>query len=103
MVTRPERSRKVLISYSHDSRELMEKVLRLSDRLRREGVDSCIDQYEDSPPEGWPRWMQNQIEEADAVLVICTRLYEERFKGKSAPRVGLGSNWEGAIITQELY
>ena len=43
---------KVFISYSHDSKEHAERVLSLSDRLRRDGVDSQIDQYELSPPEG---------------------------------------------------
>ena len=53
---------KVFISYSHDSKEHAERVLSLSDRLRRDGVDSQIDQYELSPPEGWPRWMVNKVE-----------------------------------------
>ena len=93
----------VFISYSHDSQDHMERVLDLSDRLRDTGIDSNIDQYETSPPEGWPRWMANQIEEADFVLVVCTKNYERRFKGKEDHGKGLGVNWEGAIITQELY
>ena len=37
---------KVFISYSHDSPEHAELVLALSDRLRQDGIDSHIDQYE---------------------------------------------------------
>ena len=94
---------KVLISYSHDSPEHKDRVLHLSDRLRADGIDCKVDQYETSPPEGWPRWMVNQIEEADFVLVVCTETYERRFKGKEDAGKGLGGKWEGAVITQELY
>lgn len=94
---------RVFISYSHDSREHADCVLDLSNRLRADGVDSHIDQYEMSPPEGWPRWMVNRIEGADFVLVVCTETYERRFRGRKGPGKGLGATWEGAIITQEIY
>ena len=94
---------KVFISYSHDSKEHAERVLSLSDRLRRDGVDSQIDQYELSPPEGWPRWMVNKVEWADFVLVVCTKTYHERFRGKAPVGQGKGVKWEGAILTQKLY
>lgn len=77
--------------------------MQLSNRLRTEGIGCNIDQYETSPHEGWPRWMTNQIEEADFVLVVCTEKYEKRYKGKEEAGTGLGAKWEGAIITQELY
>lgn len=97
------RSSKVFISYSHDSPKHKERVSKLSNLLRSEGIDCNIDQYEISPPEGWPRWMIKQIEEADYVLVVCTDKYEKRFKGEDEVGKGLGGKWEGAIITQELY
>jgi hypothetical protein len=46
---------RVFISYSHDSPEHLDHVLELADRLRTDGIDCHIDQYEESPPEGWPR------------------------------------------------
>jgi hypothetical protein len=94
---------KVFISYSHDSPKHMNQVLALSDALRAKGIDCHIDQYEMSPPEGWPRWMMRQIEQAGFVLVVCTETYERRFKGEEAIGKGLGVTWEGAILTQELY
>jgi TIR domain len=60
------------ISYSHDSPEHADRVLALSDRLRADGIDCILDQYEVSPPEGWPRWMDRHIRTADFVLMICT-------------------------------
>ncbi len=96
-------SPRVFISYSHDSNKHKENVFRLSEHLRREGVDCNIDQYETSPLEGWIQWMINQIEEADFVLIVCTENYEKRFKGKDEIGKGRGVKWEGAIITQELY
>lgn len=94
---------KVLISYSHDSPEHLARVLALSDQLRAEGVDSQVDQYETSPPEGWPRWTWNQVEWADFVLVLCTATYHRRFRGLEEKGKGHGVNWEGIVITQDLY
>jgi len=57
--------KKVFISYSHDSPEHIDKVLALSDRLIADGVDCILDQYEESPPEVWPTWMDTHIKEKD--------------------------------------
>lgn len=93
---------RLLISYSHDSEAHRQAVLELANRLREDGVDARIDQFVNgSPPEGWPRWMLNELEGASHVLCVCTSTYYERFRGRSP--TGKGANWEGAIITQELY
>jgi TIR domain len=68
----------VFISYSHDSPEHADRVLALSDHLRADGIDCILDQYEDSPPEGFPRWMDRHIRAADFVLMICTPTYHRR-------------------------
>lgn len=96
-------SPKVFISYSHDSQEHKERVLALADRLREDGIDSSIDQYEDSPPEGWQRWMLNQVEAADYALIVCTQQYDRRFRGQEEVGKGKGVTWEGGVIIQELY
>jgi len=49
---------KVFISYSHQDAEHEAKVLNFSNKLRSEGIDANIDLYEESPSEGWPRWME---------------------------------------------
>jgi SEFIR domain/Effector-associated domain 7/NB-ARC domain len=99
----PQKAPKVFISYSYDSEEQMDRVLALSDRLRRDGVDCNIDRYEQSPAQGWQRWMMEEIEKADFVLMICTPQYIRRFRGNEEDGMGMGVTWEGSIITQELY
>lgn len=94
---------KVFISYTHDSETYLKQVLALSDGLRADGVDCHIDQYEESPPQGWPRWCDKQVRDADFVLVACTETYLCRFRGEEESGKGLGGTWEGHIITQELY
>ena len=94
---------RVFVSYSHDSPKHMDRVLGLCNRLRADGVDCIIDQYEMSPAQGWPRWTEAQVEEAKYVLVVCTEAYGRRFKGKEQVGKGLGVKWEGAVITQNLY
>jgi nucleoside phosphorylase len=94
---------KVFISYSHDSQEHMEQVLKLANRLRADGIDCNIDQYENSPAEGWQRWMLNQVKAADHVLIVCTQQYDRRFRGQEETGKGKGVTWEGGVIIQELY
>jgi hypothetical protein len=97
-------AKKVFISYSHDSDEHRERVLGLSERLRDDGIETLLDRYVNgSPPQGWPRWMLDQLDAADSVLVICTETYYRRFRGHEVPGKGKGADWEGALITQEIY
>jgi SEFIR domain len=94
----------VFISYSFDSDEHCERVLALSERLRHDGIETCLDQYVNgSPRQGWPRWMLDQLDAAGSVLVVCTETYYRRFRGHEEPAKGRGVDWEGALITQEIY
>ncbi len=95
---------RVFISYSHDTNAHREGVLRLSQRLRKEGIETRLDQYVNgTPAEKWPRWMLNQIDWAEFILLVCTETYYRRFRGHEEPGKGKGADWEGAVITQELY
>lgn len=95
---------KIFVSYSHDGETHRNRILGLAERLRTDGFETMIDQYvEGTPPQGWPRWMLNQIDWADYVLLVCTETYYRRFRGHEVPEVGKGVDWEGAIITTELY
>jgi tetratricopeptide (TPR) repeat protein len=71
--------------------------------MRSDGIDCRIDQHEFSPPEGWPRWCRNQVQESQFVLVVCTETYKHRYEGKAPAGEGKGAKWEGFIITQGLY
>jgi tetratricopeptide (TPR) repeat protein len=96
-------SPKVFISYSHDSEEHKERVRLLANRLRQDGVDATIDQYEASPPEGWPVWMERQVRESDFVLVICTETYLKRAERREEPDKGHGVMWESVLTYQQIY
>lgn len=90
---------RVLISYSHDSDAHAKRVLELSNRLRGDGADCRIDQYVTNPSEGWPLWMDKQVEEADFVLVLFTERYTTRSR---EPRKS-GVRFESVLILQDLY
>jgi hypothetical protein len=92
---------RVFVSYSHESETHSLRVLELCNRLRAEGVDAIIDRHEAAPREGWPLWMERQIELADFVLVVCTENYRKQFEGRAEP--GRGVQWEGALISSSLY
>jgi tetratricopeptide (TPR) repeat protein len=94
---------KVLISYSHDSPAHADRVRELSDRLRADGIDCILDQYEVSSPEGWPRWMDRHVRDADFVLMVCTETYYRRVMGEETPGTGLGVRWEGHVSYQHIY
>ena len=94
---------KVFISYSHDSREHNDRVLELADRLRKDGIDCNIDQYQQSPAVGWHRWTMKEIDWSDFVLIICTSEYIRRFRANEEDGIRMGVIWKGAIVTQEIY
>jgi len=93
----------VFISYSHDNSDHVRSVLTLSNKLRSEGIDCVLDQYEACPPEGWPRWMDREINKAQFVLMICTQAYYRRVMGEEKPGIGLGIAWEGSLIYNHIY
>jgi tetratricopeptide (TPR) repeat protein len=94
---------KVFISYSHDSDEHAERVLALSNRLREDGLDCILDQYEPYPSEGWPKWMSKQLRECQLVLVVCTETYLNRVTGKEKPGTGKGVKWESTLAYNYIY
>jgi diguanylate cyclase (GGDEF)-like protein len=99
-----DRIRKVFISYSHDSPEHSAAVLTLSNRLRADGIDAALDQYDDSPPLGWPFWMEEQVRNADFVLIVCTDIYRyhvEHFESISTG--GKGVLWESNLVYNLVY
>jgi hypothetical protein len=94
----------VFISYSWDSESHVQAVLELSNRLRSEGIDCVLDQYEVSPPEGWPLWMDKKIRDSRLVLTVCTETYYKRvMKDEKDPDTGRGVKWEGGLVYQHLY
>lgn len=93
---------KTFISYSHDSMDHKRLVLGFANQLREQGIDCTIDQYEESPDEGWIEWMEKNISTSSYVLVVCTKGYLDKLYQKNTT-IGKGVKWEGAIINQEIY
>ena len=98
-------STKVFLSYSHDSEPHSQRVLALANQLRQHGVDAELDQYVTRPPQGWPRWCEDQLspESSEFVLLICTETYLKRIEGKVPADEGRGVFWEGSVIYSYLY
>lgn len=99
----PQSTVRVLVSYTQEAAAHKDRCRELADRLRDEGIEAWIDQYVPAPPEGWPRWMQQQIVVSTFVILVCTPTFRRRFEGTEAAGVGHGATWEGLIATQVLY
>jgi hypothetical protein len=91
---------KVFISYSHQNVDYEKTILQFSNKLRAEGIDATIDLYEQAPVEGWPRWMENQINNADYVLVVCCKSYYDKCYSDNKSK---GISWEINIVYQHIY
>jgi len=96
---------RVFISYSDDSAAHGKRVLELAQWLRSHGVDAQIDQFEESPEEGWPRWIYRQIREAEFVLIIATPGYLRRCESDEprADATGSATKFGSHLTLQELH
>ena len=88
---------KVFISYSHDSSEHKQWVLELSKKLRNNGVDVILDQWDLVPGADATLFMENGVRDSDRVLVVCTDNYVNKV---DAAKGGVG--YERIILTGEL-
>ncbi len=93
-----EENPKVFISYSWDDDPHKAWVKAFATRLRTDGVDVTLDQWETVPGDMLPRFMEQAIRENAYVLIICTPNY----KKKSDNREG-GVGYEGDIMTGEVF
>jgi len=88
---------KVFISYSHDTLEHKKWTLELATRLRNNGIDAILDQFELQPGDDLPHFMETHLAEADKIIMICTEKYVEKAnKGEG------GVGYEKMIITSNL-
>ena len=85
------------VSYSWDNDEHKSWVGDLAQRLRSDGVDVKLDQWETAPGDQLTEFMERGIRDHDFVVIICTPKYRER----SDSRAG-GVGYEGDIITAEM-
>jgi tetratricopeptide (TPR) repeat protein len=99
-VSKPTRA---LLCYSHDSEDHRARVLALAQRLRNDGVDAWLDQFEPAPPQGWPRWLREQVERADFIILVCTPAYRRSFEGSRNAETQRQASWEGLLVEQLHY
>jgi hypothetical protein len=88
---------KVFISYSHDSQEHKKWVLDLATRLRNNGVDAIIDQWELKPGADLSHFMETYLSNSDYTVIVCTDKYVKKANSGSG-----GVGYEKMIITSEL-
>jgi SEFIR domain/NACHT domain len=95
---------RVFISYTHDSEPHRDAVRRLGERLRDDGVNARLDRWvPGTPPQGWPAWMEDELEAADFVIVVCSAHYYDRYRGRGDPTAGRGGRFESNLIRDYLY
>jgi tetratricopeptide (TPR) repeat protein len=94
---------KVFISYSHDSKQHEERVLKLAYHLADDGIEVALDRFVNPPPASWPRWMEEQMNPADYIVVVCSENYSAKVHGKVEKGTGKGVKWESLLSYQQIY
>ena len=67
---------RVFVSYAHESESHKDRVRELSTLLRENGIDADMDKWV-VRRQGWGKWVNKKINEADFVLVIASRAYKK--------------------------
>ena len=87
----------VFVSYSHDSKDHKAWVLQLATRLRHNGVDTILDQWNLDLGQDVAAFIERGLSASTRVLCICTQNYVQ----KANVRKG-GVGYEKRIITAEV-
>src|SRR5690349_10730307 len=95
-------SPRVFISYAHDSDAHRELVRDLWIFLCANGVDARIDRVAVEQRQDWALWMEQQVAEADRILIVASPAYQQRAGYDADPAVGRGAQWEARLI-RDLY
>jgi hypothetical protein len=86
------------ISYSWESASHKNWVREFAAKLRSNGVDVTLDQWDAYPGIDLTMFMEKYIRESDYVIMICTPTYAEK------ANVGAGGvGYEKMIVTGEIY
>jgi hypothetical protein len=88
---------KAFISYSHDTQEHKKWALQLATRLRNNGIDAILDQFELQPGADLPHFMETNLSSADKIIMICTDQYVNKANNGQG-----GVGYEKMIITSSL-
>lgn len=94
---------RVFVTYADDSPEHQELVRRFSGFLRtRMGLDVHLDQWYENKRRDWSVWAIEHLTEAEFILVIASPEYRRRADGSETPREGRGSQFEAAMLRDDL-
>lgn len=88
---------KVFVSYSHDSEQHKNWVRLLAERLRSDGIDIVLDQWEIGPGDDVTSFMERALSSCHRALIICTNEYIRK-----ANMLKGGVGYERMIITAEI-
>lgn len=88
---------KVFISYSHDSQEHKTWVLALATKLRNNGIDASLDQWDLGAGDDLPSFMERNVKDSDYVIIICTDEYVRKANSGTG-----GTGYEKMIISSDL-
>jgi hypothetical protein len=87
-------AKKVFISYCQENDEHKSQVRKLSNSLRKYGIEAQIDQYDSiGPKQGWIGWINEQLSVADFIIIVFSANYGKR----------KGSKYEERIVNAEIY
>lgn len=93
----PAASPRVFISYSHDDKNHKAWITTFATRLRENGVDVVLDQWDTEPGDDLAKFMEHSVKESDKVLMVCTEKYVRKVDdGKG------GAGYEAMIVSAEL-
>jgi hypothetical protein len=95
-------SRRVFISYSHESREHVERVRRLYELLRANGVDARADFTAQELPQDWGLWTEEQVTAADRILVVTSAEYRRQASRAEAEPTGSGVRYEAKFLRDAM-
>ena len=88
---------KVFISYSHDSQDHKDWVRSFAQRLKANGVNVILDQWDIRLGQDITIFMERNLQESNRVLIICTEQYLEKAKNLKG-----GVGYERMIVTSEI-
>lgn len=90
-------TRRVFISYSHDSEAHKSWVLDLATYLRENGIDALLDQWDVELGDDLPSFMESGIRDTDRVLIISTDNYVQKANDGAG-----GVGYEKTIASAEI-
>ena len=98
----PEEAPTVFISYRREGPEAIALTGKLAVHLTEHGFTVVHDERNPFPPEGWPKWSQGELQNADFVLSICTAAYSKAFEDPVTSGPGEGVGKEAEAIRKRL-